>query len=363
MSFLRYNHPPTVIRVESDELIRGRIIQPTLDKYFLLRGYDAFCFDSSWTKDAFFKLVPNLLDEFPVIPNGINHELFKPIEKVAAKTNIAEAFANPKLKENPIVLLISGESIEESVPFMTELASSLKEVAFLVLDTFLEDYVKEHQENLEFFKVQDAQDYDAMSVIFNAADIAFFPAVLGVPCTYILSVLACGVPIIVAGEERIPEEVGDAGVFIKGYKDSYGTFIAPTQLVSKELKLLLSSEAKRLSLGANAIKQAATYTWDKMAIKFAELFKELSQRRESAQRQRKTVFPMAFLLGYVPSDKSVCSRAIQLPSFRERPMYDALATTLLVEHTPLEVEAVLTHIFKEQKKAKEILSRISSEFE
>ena len=78
MPFLRYNHPPAVIRVESDELMRDRIIQPTLDKYFLLRGYDALCFDSSWTRDAFLKLVPFLKDEFPVIQGGINHELVKP---------------------------------------------------------------------------------------------------------------------------------------------------------------------------------------------------------------------------------------------------------------------------------------------
>ncbi len=348
---------PVVSRIISDELRKDQMIQPTLDRYFLLRDYDALCPDASWTKNALAGLSLEM-EYLQTIPPGVNHDVFRPRNRQQAKANIAQAFANADLLEKPIVVIFPGVYPETGIPFIETLSSLHRELMFLIVDAAMEQYIQTKPDNVEFYEVTDAQDSDALSAIFNAADIAFFPAMLGVSPSYVLSAMACGVPMLVASE-RMPEEVGDGGLLIQADRDSYGDVLIPVEPLSQKLRFLLTHEAERQMLSTNAQKHATAFRWEATAAKLGALFLSLNERKLS-QPPIDSRFPVRFLYAYNREKGCVQPHAISLPSLRKPPMEEALARTLLIDHTPQAVEAVLTYFCEDRTKAKTILERFIS---
>lgn len=367
MSFFTLaNRPPLVSRILSDEFVRGNLIQMTVDKSFVFRSYDALCVDSSWTLEALMKN-PSLHNLFSsqekknipklvVIPGGVNHELFQQFEKAPAKMKLAEAFENPLFTQMPMVLIISGFRPEEGVPFLTKLSAANPQVIFLVIDAMMENYIRSKPEGLEFFRIQSPQDYDALPILFNAADVGFFPAVLGVPTACVFFALACGVPMIVAGENDMPPEVGEAGLFIKLHRDGFGNIDGPIEELTQCLHSLICDEEKRARLSENSLRQGSQFRWEATAADLVNLFKQLWQERKKTQQKRQ--FGFKFLHTYDRTDGTIQPKAFQLPSYSEVPMEYALAATLLLDHNPAEVESVLFHLCKDEKKAKEIIEQV-----
>ncbi len=352
---------PVIHRICSNQFTRsGEIgkdvqIQSFLEMSFVLRNFDALCADSSWTRDAFNRVCET--KDVHVISNGVNHDLFSPLNKQAAKINVAQALDNHEFYHKPIVLIISGFSPEEGVPLLTKLAIQNQGMAFLILDEMMRDYMKDKPGNIEFYPISDAKDIDALSIIFNAVSLAFFPTVLGVLSSHVLSAMACGVPMIVAGAEKMPFEVGNAGIFIKTDWDAYGKLNIPVEALSEQLLFLIDHEAERQQLGANAQKKAASHTWEATAQKLIELFRALREQQYSKEQSHRH-FPLKFMRSYDKSDGSVVSLARQLPSFRKLPVHDAIVATLLQDHTQKEVLAVLNHFCKDPERAEHILERV-----
>jgi glycosyltransferase involved in cell wall biosynthesis len=364
--FTQVTRPPLVNRIISDEFVRDSLIHTTLDKSFVFRPYDALCVDASWTREFLMK-GKNLQHLFTasenrhspqlvVIPGGVNHQLFQPGPKGPAKEQLAAAFENPLFMQSPTVLIISGFRPEEGIPFLRKVCDANPELIFLVIDSMLERYMRGKPENVEFFKIESPQDYDALPILLNAVDVGFFPAVLGIPTTCVFAALACGIPMIVAGEDQMPPEVGEAGLFIKIHRDGFGNINVPIELLTQCIHLLIGDGEKRAHLSQNAHRQGLSLTWEATVANLITLFEQLSQAHSPTPQERR--FGFKFSYTYDRIDGTIQPRAVQLPSYRQVPMEWALASTLLLDHTPAEVESVLTHICQDKKKALAILDDV-----
>ncbi len=359
ISFLYYDFRPLVNRVCCSEVTNEAILQSCLVKCALFSLGNALCVDASWLKQHLESQLPEggLVDGGPicVIPNGVNHALFTPLDKMDCKSNLASAIGNAFFSEKPLVLIFSAGRLDES--FVFKLALVNPEIAFLLIDSPLErpDLQIGKPENLEFYPVEEAKDFDALSVVFNAGDLGFFPATVGVASTHIFSAMACGVPMVVAGDE-MPEEVGSAGVFLRFRRDSLGNIEVPVQLLSEKLKFLFSHPDHLSFLGASAVKRVERWTWDAVATQFLELYRELARQKASV-KPKQSRHPIGFWQVYNPEDGTVESQAVELATFRRYPVEEALALTLLTEHTPQEVMTVFSHVLQNEQKAREILNR------
>ncbi len=100
-----------------------------------------------------------------------------------------------------------------------------------------------------------------MAELFAVADALVFPSLwegFGLPA---LEAMSCGTPVIAADRGSLPEVVGDAGLFFDPEN---------TAALAAEVIQLLTNDALRRDLAANALVRASQFTWDR-AAELAEL--------------------------------------------------------------------------------------------
>jgi len=343
MAFSFSTDKPVISRIYSDRRIKDDAIQSALAMLSVMRPYDALCLDASWTKNALLKFVSND-KRLQIVQPGVDNNLFKPLNKQFAKKNIASAFSNGLFNDLPIVIILSGLDAEEEASFIGTIANMNQDIAFLVIEpTMASERLKQRLSNVEIFIVNDAQDSDVLPMLFNAAEVMFFPAVLGVSCFLVLCAMSCGLPILTASSYGMPKEVGDAGILIETRDSQYG-FDLPVELISEKIRFLLEHPTEKDAKKRNAIKQASRFTWEKTASQLIELLKQLLKNR-SIEEKFHHALPVLFAHRYNSWDDEATTRAIQLPTLREKPMLDALISELLIDHTQREVEAILSHIY------------------
>ncbi|HEY3298936.1 MAG TPA: glycosyltransferase family 1 protein, partial [Armatimonadota bacterium] len=107
--------------------------------------------------------------------------------------------------------------------------------------------------------------YDELPAFYNAADVFVYPSVyegFGLPP---LEAMACGTPVITGDQSSLPEVVGDAGIMVNPYDAAAFT---------ESMTRLLSDESLRSELSARGLKQAAEFSWTKMASKVLKIYHE-----------------------------------------------------------------------------------------
>ena len=105
-----------------------------------------------------------------------------------------------------------------------------------------------------------------MPAIINQCKVFLYPSLresFGIP---ILEGMACGVPVITSNTSSMPEIAGDAAILVDPYKSD--------EIVSA-IELILNDTAFRDSLCKKGIKRAEQFSWQHMAEKYLELYKEI----------------------------------------------------------------------------------------
>lgn len=100
--------------------------------------------------------------------------------------------------------------------------------------------------------------------LYNAAYIFCFPSRyegFGLPP---VEAMACGTPVVASNVSSIPEAIGDAGLLASPY--DVGEF-------SSQMINLLQDAQLHANLSQKAVKQAASFTWEKTALKTIEAFR------------------------------------------------------------------------------------------
>jgi len=196
-----------------------------------------------------------------IIPYGLDHSMFFPmkirrdhkIKKILYIGEITfnkgidtllEAFEIIRKTRKDVKLLLGGKRGKDYSKF-EELVKKLK--------------IKDYIENIGFVPEKKLPYY------YNISDIFVFPSRVGFSLS-ILEAMACGVPVIAGRSLDAPEFVDDAGILV----DPDDPF-----KLCKEILRVLENKNVRNELSKKGIARAKLFSWDSMAAKTFDLYREL----------------------------------------------------------------------------------------
>ena len=348
VSLVYSSRVPTIFYVSSAEPDRQLI----LDKFFLLRDCDLLCVDSWWLKDYLSQFVPDT-DKIVVLPVGVDGDVYTLKDENESKLMLAGAFQSERMKSDPLILLFLPNASYENRNLVHLLARNHPEFLFILVGGMDRSQLDSHYENIEYFQVEDITDYQALPVIYSAADLGYYAAVPGANGFYLSSALYCGMPMIISGAHDNSAMKG-LGAYIQIAANSAPAETA--EIVSKSLVSLLGDQALLARYRDLAIRKGRSFTWTSVAktIKnhFVSLREQLSEK-ESALPNPSSLFQYH----YDTIQGKTSPAALERPSFAREGVDTAIAKELMQMHSRNQVSVALNHICKNKETAERMLTR------
>ena len=352
--FLKFNRHPVILRLSNETLISHESRNTVLERCTALRDFDAFVCDASWTRFFFSDFAPDL-SVFHHVPYGVDTSVFKPMDKTKCKQQLAQALGNEAILQKPLVGVVSGLHPHEMSRFLRKLRLVNPDFNWLVIHSMqMGNFTSDGGVN--FFNIASLQDKEASPFIFNALDALVFPAILGSSPLILFEVVACGIPTVVWGYSE-PEEIAGACRFIQVPPSLFDPVDLPVESISEELKFLLENPNEQEDLVQAGLKAISTYTWEGTTQRILYLFRNLQNRK--VHQPKFTKHRLLFRKHYNPVCGEIESGAFVLSKVPVPvDMEQAIAMTLLEEHTPMEVKTVLHSISKEPERVEKILENL-----
>ena len=352
--FLKSNTIPVVLRLSNAALMSRAARNISLERCAALKHFDAFACDASWTQDFFSDFVPDM-HVFHHIPYGVDTSVFKPMDKTKCKHQLSQALGNEAILQKPLVGIVPGLNPHETLRFLRKLRSANPDLNYLVIhSSLMDDFTDEGCVN--FFNIASQQDKEASPFIFNALDALVFPTILGASPLLLLEIVACGIPTVVWGHS-VPKEMSGACRFVQVAPSLFDPVQLPVKSISQELKFLFENPDEQKRLAQEGLEAVSAYTWEATVQRILNLFRDLRSRpvRQSNPAKLRLLFRKHYNLvsGEIESAAFVLSK-IPTPIDVEQ----AIAMTLLDEHTPMEVRIVLQSICQEPERAEKILENL-----
>ena len=338
--------------------------------YAAMRPFDAFLVPTNSVRELYSRFIFDK-NMFHAIPWGVDHKKFHPSDKQESKSEIAKMLNKPEIATSPVVGFFSRFQPEKGAGIYIKIAKLLPHACFLMTAPMLNIYA--HQQLPPNLICAPQQPRDQLARLINAFDVYCFPSMVGEETfgLALLETMACGIPPVVPKLDGLPEVVGDAGIVVPAqtYDNEIGSFagtVSPN-VMADAVNTLLTNEKTRLELGQKARERALTFTWDKTAQKVIALFRKLKQIQQ-LENGYKRHFGISFAPSLNNRQRQVESRAIlnnitfqkERPLMKDRyaqPIAEGLSLTLLRKHSRHEVEAVLHHLYGEDR-AEKILEKV-----
>ena len=370
LPLLRYIDAPFVVPIYSARGHNGDVINAGLLWYTAMRPFDAFLVPTNSVSDLYGRFVYNK-DVFHTISLGVDPNKFYPLDKQQAKNEIAGMLNAPQIAASPVVGFFSRFQPEKGAGIYLKIAKFLPQVCFLLTAPTLNIYG--HQQLPPNLICAPQQPRDQLVRFLNAFDVYCFPSMVGEETfgLALLETMACGVPPVVPNLDGLPEVVGDAGLIVpaQAYDNEIGSFagtVSPNAMADA-VNRLLTDEKARLALGQKARERALTFTWDKTAQNLMALFRRLKQTQRLEDRYKRH-FAISFAPYLNHRRKQIEHQAIlnNVTAQKERPLMkdryvhsieEGLSLALLRKHGRHEVEAVLHHLYG-QERTETILEKI-----
>ncbi len=352
--YLKFNRHPVILRVSNETLTNDEARSTMLERCAALRDFDAFACDASWTQTFFSDFVPDL-SVFHHIPYGVDTSIFKPMDKTQCKRQLSQALGHEEILQKPLIGIVSGLNSHETLRFMRKLRFANPDFNYLVIhSTEMDNFTSDGCVN--FFNIASLQDKEASPFIFNALDALVFPTILGSSPLLLLEIVACGIPTVVWGYSE-PKEISGACRFTQIAPSLFDPVDLPIESISQELRFLLENPNEQKNLVQAGLKAISTWSWEETIQRILRLFGDLQNRKvpEYKSTKHRLLFRKHYnpVCGKIESEAFVLSK-VPVPIDMEQ----AIAMTLLEEHTPMEVETVLHSICKEPERAEKILENL-----
>ena len=282
LAFFRHVCPaPIVIRLSCSFGNNRDFIDKVLQCYSLLRPYDALSPKSAYVADEIGKIVFDK-SYLHAITNGVDAEVFRPMDKLQARKEVANKTGDQRFLEMPVVGF-SGrfEPGKGAYPFL-RMADLNPNVLFAVIGKQFAPVT--HSPNVIFLG---AQPYTDMPLYYNMLDVLCALSVYSYescPST-VIEGMACGLPVVATNFAGAPELLGTCGrvIEIERFEDeplNVTGYIDP-EVISDAVRDLLNSKTEREKLGEDARKRALEFSWDCMAQQHLALFEDLLTKRDA----------------------------------------------------------------------------------
>jgi glycogen(starch) synthase len=205
-----------------------------------------------------------------IVPNGVDVEKFKPSEDVAV---VKRKFG---LGNEPCVLFVGSLIARKGLAFLLEAAKKIvKEIAntkFLIVgDGPLKNQLTGYLESANLsgnFKFFGNLKEDALSVMYNCADVFVLPSIQEGQGIVLLEAQASGKPVVAFDVGGVNEAVqnGETGLLVK---------LGSSNGLADALLKLLSDKALMKKMGANGREFVTeNFTWDICAQKMLKVYSE-----------------------------------------------------------------------------------------
>lgn len=222
----------------------------------------------------------------PIVPFGVDMEAFRP--RPARRLQTAE----------PLTIGFVGRMLPgKGLNVLAEALASMKDEPWKVLVVGDGPERESFQQRLRAAGLEDraeftgAIDFALVPEYFHQMDVMVIPTETTKRIReqfgrVIVEAMACGVPVIGSTCGAIPEVIGDAGlIFPEG--DSRALAAALTQV--------LTDAALRERLAEAGRGRVEQYSWDRVAEKTYQLFRQVLQRTEKAVKRTLATAPLAAL--------------------------------------------------------------------
>ena len=364
--------PPILVQCHAPRGHGGRAVNSLLRHYAAMRECDGFTAPSDYVREFYADYVwdPSF---FHTLPNGVDSELFKPMDKAAAKREIAKAVGDDRIESAPTVGYLSRVQSEKGASVYVKLAELNPHLIFLIAGPNMGRYAsRKLPDNLVYVGFHPREK---LPLIYNAFDVYCFLSLSGEETfgLTVLEAMACGVPPVVPNFDGVPSVVGDAGLVAdaENFDQDIATLVSyPCPIdFSQKINLLLNNDELWETLSEKARERAVSFTWDKTARRIVQLFEEL-------HRKKKLINPNRLLNVFAPAQSSKAGQqepiyksfVLSMNEHYERCLIrdavyplrveDGLVLSILKDHTPREAEAILAEWVPDETQAKAILKRV-----
>ena len=361
--------PPILMQVHALRGHGGTSVRSVLRYYAALRDYDAFTAPSDSVGEFYSRFVWDK-SVFHTVPNGVDQNLFRPMDKQQAKQEVAELVGDTRIETMPTVGYLSRLQAEKGASIYLQLAELNPHILFLQAGWNEGRYAhRTMPENLVYVGFHPREK---LPLIYNAFDVYCFPSVSGEETfgLTVLEAMACGVPPVISDFDGVPSVVGDAGMIVPAlhFEQDIATvssYASPLDF-SEKVNLLLNNAELQQDYAQKALSRAQTFTWEKTAQRILALFEELNKKKELFCENRLDVLFASYWNWHrrQVEQKSVVlnlNKRYETPlnpfgTFNQ-PTEDGLVISLLKEHTCREIEAILCELMEDEDAAKAILAR------
>jgi len=200
-----------------------------------------------------------------VIYYGVDHELFKPRDKLEARRRLGLPL------DRPIILNVGSEEPRKNIPTLIKAFGILvKNIpnAMLIRVGSPTNTIKKliYSQGLEGKIVYLRPTDEDLSLLYNASNVFVFPSYyegLGLP---LLEAMASSCPVIAGNRSAIPEAVGDGGILLDPFDIDGFAYWMHEVLLNEDLRIKLSEKGYRRSLN---------FSWEKCARETLEVYREV----------------------------------------------------------------------------------------
>ena len=365
--------PPILVQCHAPRGHGGQAMNSIFRHYAAMRDCDAFTAPSDYVRDFYADYVwePSF---FKTLPNGVDSKLFRPMDKAAAKREIAEWVGDDRIKIAPTVGYLSRVQSEKGASVYLKLAALNPHLIFMIAGPNLGRYAsRQLPDNLVYVGFHPREQ---LPLIYNAFDVYCFPSMSGEETfgLTVLEAMACGVPPVVPNFDGVPSVVGDAGLVAdaENFDRDVATLVSyPCPMsFSEKINALLNDTELWSEFSEKARQRAEKFTWHKTAERIVKLFGMLHQKK-------KLINPNRLLNVFAPAQptegeetygqkcRSVLlsmnthyEQCLILDAAYPLPATDGLVLSILKNHTTREAESVLAELVDDETAARAILKRV-----
>jgi len=201
-----------------------------------------------------------------VIYHGVDHELFKPRDKLEARRRLGLPL------DRPIILNVGSEEPRKNTYVLLE---SFKELLNYIPSALLVRIGERTTRIERLIKVLDlsskvlyrkAVSDQELALYYNAAGLLCFPSYYEGFGNPPLEAMASGLPVIAGNRTSIPEVVGDAGILLDPFDvDGFAYWMHE----------ILSNEDLRIKFSEKGYRRSMNFSWEKCAWETLEVYREV----------------------------------------------------------------------------------------
>lgn len=198
-------------------------------------------------------------EKISVVYQGVNHEVFKPIDVENDKDPFILYVGSNAPRKN-LTTLLKGFYLlkKKNFPHKLLLVSHPNKVLLSLIDSL-------HLQREVIFRPQ-IPDQE-LCRLYNSANLFVLPSLFegfGLPA---LEAMACGCPVIVSNTASLPEVVGDAGILFNP--------LDYVELANK-MEEILTDEKLRNKIVRKGLKRAKLFSWEKTARETLRVYEYVS---------------------------------------------------------------------------------------